>query len=135
MMVLGGSDARSASPTQVLGMYRSYSGGGSARPDTLEDAHMRMSVGGSFGHAPSLSYTSNSGRHFGEAPPGYFSGPVRSGDSGDRMPHFYAMLRKFRMAFKNCTFLLPGLKAALLESPISEVDADPVSITLLLLLD
>lgn len=108
MMLLG--DARSSSPTQVLGMYRSYSGGGSnaPRPETLDDAHMRMSAGGSFGQGPSLSYTSNSGRQFGDAPPGYYGGPMRSSDSGDRTPPFYVMLRRFKSAFKNCTFLLRG---------------------------
>jgi hypothetical protein len=49
-----------------------------------------------------------------------FGGPHRSFgetyyDNGE--PSFYILLRKYKMAFKDCSFLLPGLKAALLEPP------------------
>jgi hypothetical protein len=127
MLLLGGTeDGRSSSsPTQVLGMmYRSYSGGGGSglRSEMLDDhSHLRSSMSvGSFGAGPVLSY----GR-----PPSYGGEPgvsssmqyFNGGGSGDvdRGPHFYVTLRKFRMAFKDCTFLLPGLKVALLEMPES----------------
>ena len=133
MMVLGGHDHRSASPTQVLGMYRSYSGCGShagtmLRPNNsmgpLDDSHLRLSAS-SFGGVPSLSHnytksfggensimsSSNHGRHSHEV------------SEGSQL--FYLFLRKHRAAFKECTFLLPGLKAALLEAPVSRKSGDP----------
>ena len=119
-MVVGGPDPRAASPTQVLGMYRSYSGGGVSvgRPlGPLDDSHLRMSVG-SFG-APSMAYS----RSYGGEPsasPGYYYGPSRSQDASDKTPPFYIFLKRYRAAFKDCTFLLPGLKAALLETPLSD---------------
>jgi hypothetical protein len=126
MMVLGGSDGRAASPTQVLGgMYRSYSGA-SGHPrqgpgsGPLDDSHMRMSVGSFGSHA--MPY----GRPYGDptASPyyNYSMGPSRSHESHDRTPPFYLLLRKYKNAFKDCMFLLPGLKAALLESPLSDRD-------------
>jgi len=119
-MVVGGPDPRAASPTQVLGMYRSYSNGGVSvgRPlGPLDDSHLRMSVG-SFG-APSMAYS----RSYGGEPcasPGYYYGPSRSQDASDKTPPFYIFLKRYRAAFKDCTFLLPGLKAALLETPLSD---------------
>jgi hypothetical protein len=110
-MVVGGHDARSSSPTQVLGMYRSYSGG-TVRP--LDDSHMRMSVG-SFGGQSMSGYN----RSYGDrstSPSNYYTGSTRSHESSERMPSFYILLRKFRAAFKDCTFLLPGVKSALLEN-------------------
>jgi hypothetical protein len=117
-MVVGGHDVRSTSPTQVLGMYRSYS----ERP--LDDSHMRMSVG-SFGGQSMSGYN----RSYGDpsaSPSNYYNmGPVRSHESTDRMPPFYILLKKFREAFRDCTFLLPGVKSALLESSMSDRnDAD-----------
>lgn len=125
MMVLGGSDARASSPTQVLGMYRSYSGSG-PRPGPgppsgpLDDSHLRMSVG-SFGSQQMQPY----GRPYGDpaASPyyNYNMAPSRcSHESSDGSTPFYTLLRKYKNAFKDCTFLLPGLKAALLESPLSD---------------
>ena len=122
--VLGGQDGRSASPTQVLGMYRSYSGGASPRSKSgpLDDTHLRMS-GGSFG-APSIgnSYTRSFGAE-GPPPPGHF----RSNSMGpgpaeptEGPPHFYVFLKKNKGAFKELSFLLPGLKAALSEAPLSD---------------
>jgi hypothetical protein len=125
MMVLGGQDHRSASPSQVLDMYRSYSGGASPRSKPvgpLEDSHLRMSAG-SLG-APSLgnAYT----RSFGDGPPGHYRSNSMPHESPGGSPNFYAFLRKHKMAFKECNFLLPGLKAALLEAPYvkQEEDAD-----------
>ncbi len=120
MMVLGGHDARSASPTQVLGMYRSYSGGVpylSSRP--TEDGHMR-STGESFGGASiNHSYT----RSFGvESSPIQYRGQSAGPLVSEGVSAFYSLLRKHRGAFKECMFLLPGLKAALLESPLSSKD-------------
>lgn len=114
-MVVGGADPRAASPTQVLSEYRSYSSGG-PRPGPLDDSHMRMSVG-SFG-GQSMAYS----RSYGEAggsPNYYYSGQTRSHEGSDKNPPFYASLRKYKAAFKDCTFLLPGLKAALLEASLS----------------
>ncbi len=117
MMVLGGHDQRSASPTQVLGMYRSYSGGMpylSSRPN--EDSHTR-STGESFGGGSiNQSYT----RSFGvESSPIYSRAQKGGSMASDGVTAFYSLLRKHRGAFKECMFLLPGLKAALLESPLS----------------
>lgn len=115
MMVVGGHDARSSSPTQVLGMYRSYSGG-TVRP--LDDSHMRMSVG-SFG-GQSMSGYNRSYVDPAASPSSYYMGPIRSHESVDRLPPFYALLRKFRAAFRDCSFLLPGVKSALLEHAMSD---------------
>ena len=113
MMYLGGSDARSSSPTQVLNIYRSYSGTGVPRPDMLDDSHMRMSVG-SFG-----GQSITSGKPYGDPSSSmqYYGGGMRTNDNAERGPHFYVLLRKYKLAFKDCTFLLPGIKAALLETP------------------
>jgi hypothetical protein len=135
MMVVGGNEGRASSPTQVLGMYRSYSasgngGPGAARPSSgLEDSHLRMSVG-SFG-SPSMAYSRSYGGEPAGASPYYYppGGPLRSQDNMDKFnPTFHNFLRRHRNAFKDCTFLLPGLKAALLETPRSEAgDGPPTS--------
>lgn len=134
MYIVGGHDARSSSPTQVLGMYPSYSGG-AGRP--LDDSHMRMSVGSFGGHS-----MSDYNRGYGDpsaSPSNYYMGPIRSLESTDRTPLFYMLLRKFRAAFKDCTFLLPGVKAALLENSVLDRndggasivhEDDPVSVSL-----
>lgn len=129
MMVLGGNE-RSTSPTQVLGMYHhSYSGDGShgvrgtnSMGGPLEDSHLRMS-GGSFG-APSLSH--NYTRSFG----GFDQSPVYPGrmghshDGQDGGQFFYVFLKRHKAAFQDCSFLLPGLKTALLEAPLSSTKSD-----------
>ena len=132
MMVLGGPDARPSSPSQVLGIYQSYSGGGaSVVQRALDDSHMRLSVG-SFG-GPSMSYGS---RPYGDpatsSPPYYYGmGPARSHESvGERSPPFYVFLRRYKAAFKDCSFLLPGLKAALLEAPLSDQKGDEAPTTI-----
>lgn len=113
MMVLGGTDTRTASPTQVLGMYRSYSGGGRSGP--LDDSHLRMSVG-SFGAQAHC-------RPYGEsvAPQSHFygSGPLPSQSDVDSSPTFYSFLKQHRSVFKDCVFLLPGLKAAIFQSELA----------------
>ena len=38
-------------------------------------------------------------------------------DNVDGSPLFYAFLKRNKDAFKECSFLIPGLKAALLETP------------------
>jgi hypothetical protein len=128
LLVVGGTEPRATSPTQVLGMYRSYSGGAGAmvqRPvlGPLEDSHYRMSVG-SFG-SPSMAYSRSYGEHTSASPCYYYPGPSRSHENLDKSPPFHSFLRKHRNAFKDCTFLLPGLKAALLEAPRNE-SGDPV---------
>jgi hypothetical protein len=135
MMVLGGQEHRSASPSQVLDMYRSYSGSAPAasprsKGGPLDDTHIRMS-GTSLG-SPSLghSYT----RSFGEAAPGQYrsNSNINTANnnkghhgSNDGSPNFYHFLKKHKAAFKECTFLMPGLKAALLEAPdVKQGEAD-----------
>lgn len=119
-LVVGGHDPRSASPTQVLGMYQSYSGGATGRP--LDDSHMRMSVG-SFGGQSMSGYNRSYGG-VGDpsaSPSNYYSmGQIRSHESPDRIPTFYMLLGKFRDAFTDCTFLLPGVQSALSKSSISD---------------
>lgn len=124
MLLVGGSDTRPASPTQVLGVYRSYSGGGgSTRPGPLDDGLMRMSVG-----SPSAQPMPFSRPYAepGPSPNYYYPGPIRSPEGSDKTPLFYTFLRRHRGAFKDCVFLLPGLKAALLEAPLND-DGEPNS--------
>lgn len=112
-MVVGGGDA-SNSPSQAL-LYRSYSNGGQPRTGPLDDSHLRMSVG-SFGlGANSMPYS----RSYAEGPvasPNYYYGSSRAHEAPDGTPLFYTFLAKHKLAFKNCSFLLPGLKVALIES-------------------
>lgn len=117
MMVLGGPEHRSSSPTQVLGMYRSYSGSRGPPPPRMEEPPFRM-AGGSFGgHAyrppPPPGYDPYS-----RPPPPHIPPPHDA--PSERMPPFYIFLRRHRGAFSACNFLLPGLKAALLEAPNNE---------------
>lgn len=116
MMVLGGQDNRSSSPTQVLDMYRSYSGGGGPSPRTskTDESHLRMS-GSMGGQSLPNSYT----KSFNEAPKGQYRAPGMGGhpESNDGNPGFYVYLKRHKGAFKECSFLLPGLKAALLQAP------------------
>lgn len=143
-LMLGGQDHRSASPTQVLGMYHSYSGGGShgmLRSNNsmgpLEDSHLRLSAG-SFGAAPSLSH--NYTRSFGgeNSVMSYNGRMAQSHEAGEGGQLFYLFLRKHKAAFKECSFLLPGLKAALLEAPGKSGDLgdgmDPMVSDLILML-
>lgn len=112
VMVVGGQDPRSASPTDALGMYRSYSGGTTTtRP--LDDSHFRMSVGSFGGQSIAAAYSRNSYGGDPTASPGsYYAGPIRSVESNvDRYPPFYTFLRKYRAVFRDCTFLLPGIKS------------------------
>eukprot|EP00934_Nitzschia_sp_Nitz4_P009115 Nitzschia sp. Nitz4//scaffold68_size99682//51527//54845//NITZ4_004567-RA/size99682-snap-gene-0.2-mRNA-1//1//CDS//3329556602//9105//frame0 len=117
MMVLGGQEHRSSSPTQVLDMYRSYSGGPGPSPrsnkgsTSMEESHARMN---SHGAEPPVSNSYS--RSFAEPPPGqYRSGPPYP-ETSDGSPGFYMFLKRHKGAFKDCTFLLPGLKAALLQT-------------------
>jgi Glycosyl hydrolases family 2, TIM barrel domain len=79
---------------------------------------------GSFGPVMSQTYT----RSFEQGPPPGMPprvfpgmGPSRSQDSPLA---FYPFLKRNKAAFIKCTFLLPGLKAALLESPLSNTPVD-----------
>jgi hypothetical protein len=117
MMVVGGHDARSTSPTQVLNMYRSYSSvPRSAASATLEVS--RSSGGGmmmmSSGSASFGMYGGgrSSATYDAAASPVYdthapLPPPVSS------IPPFYYLLRKFKEAFRGITFLLPGIKECL----------------------
>lgn len=122
MMLLGGQEHRAPSPSQLLDMYRSYSNGEGASPrpkrgSPLEDSHIR-STGGNLG-APSRFGEGNSGGQYGNSSRG---GPHET----DGSPSFYAFLKKYKDAFKECSFLMPALKVALLEAPDvkQEVEAD-----------
>jgi len=107
MMVVGGPDARASSPTEVLGMYTN-----AVHP--LDDSHLRMSVG-SFGGQSMAPQGYNRSPYDPSPPPNYYSrGPPPEGVDS-RMPLFYVLLRKYRHAFQECTFLLPGVKSALQE--------------------
>jgi len=127
----GGPDPLTNSPSQVLGMYRSYSGaaeptGPSRSSGPLDDSHLRMSVG-SFG-AQSMAYSRSYGEPTGSPNTYYYAGPNRPQESPaavERSPPFYAFLKKHRAAFMDCIFLLPGLKTALLEMPVSTGIDDP----------
>jgi len=128
MMILA-DDGRAQSPTQVLNMYPTYSGGYGAQPPALQ-APFRPRGGngpaqplgaGSFG--PSMSMSQSYTRSFDGMPPAMYSGPMaplRTIEHPDGALSFYPFLRRNKAAFIKCTFLLPGLKAALLESPLSE---------------
>eukprot|EP00980_Cylindrotheca_fusiformis_P004728 scaffold1004_cov105-Cylindrotheca_fusiformis.AAC.11 len=102
MMVLRGGQTGPSSPSQVLDMYRSYSAS-PKKQHPLDENHgpSGPSYGNSFGHGGPML-----GRH------------GRSGhENADGSPNFYSFLKKNKHAFKECSFLLPGLKAALLEAP------------------
>jgi hypothetical protein len=126
MMVVGGSDYRAASPNQVLGTLGSYS---IPRPppgqDLLDDCHVHMST--SFG-THSIAFARSYGTEpiasniYGQPHPSMRTSP--SHESNDSDPIFYLFLRKYKIAFASCLFLLPGLKTALLEPSISNDKAD-----------
>lgn len=129
MMILA-DDGRAQSPTQVLGMYPSYSGGYGAQPPGPQvpfrpkggSGPMPPLGAGSFG--PSMSMSQSYTRSFDGAPLGMMypgpMAPLRTFEHPEGALSFYPFLRRNRAAFIKCTFLLPGLKAALLESPLSE---------------
>lgn len=132
MMVIGGTDdERAQSPSQVLGMYPSYSGGYESQP--MVQAPFRPKSGpmvegpggsGSFGPVMSPAYT----RSFEQGPPPGMPPRVFPGMGPSRSQDFplafYPFLKRNKAAFIKCTFLLPGLKAALLESPLSNKPVD-----------
>lgn len=131
MMLLGGTDdAREQSPTQVLGMYPSYSGGYGNQPAlqapfrTRTGAVMdgRPLASASFGPVMAQTYTRSCEQGPRQAMPvvGVFSGQMAPSASQEGALAFYPFLNRNRAAFIKCSFLLPGLKAALLESPLSE---------------
>ncbi|KAL3936269.1 MAG: hypothetical protein SGBAC_008377 [Bacillariaceae sp.] len=110
MMLLGGEQTGgAASPSQVLHMYQSYSGGGSpkSKQRPVEDRNMQSGP-----HMPNSSALNHPG-----------SGMMENSDGS---PMFYLFLKRNKDAFKECSFLLPGLKAALLETP-GDMKKDPDS--------
>lgn len=127
MMLLGGPDARATSPTQMLSMYPSYSGGYSHHSGQQAPFRSRGSGENPVRSMSSGSFGGNAyNRSFNEGSPhlNYQSGQIghdssRSQDGGP--PGFYIFLAKNKNAFIKCSFLLPGLKAALLEPPISDL--------------
>ena len=121
MMVLGGPEHRSSSPTQVLGMYRSYSGSRGPHQPRLEEVPYRGGYGYR-GGPPPPGYDP----YVRGPPPQLPPPPTHEGLAGaGSMPPFYIFLRKCRGAFTACTFLLPGLKAALLEAPGDDYATPP----------
>jgi len=128
MMVLGGPDQQPASPTQMLSMYPSYSGGYGSQGSTQgtgafrsRNGHVREQNGirsmssGSFGG--SMLYS----RSYEASPHSAYNGGQGASRSQDGPPRFYIFLGRNKAAFIKCSFLLPGLKAALLESPIDDI--------------
>jgi hypothetical protein len=111
IMVVGGHDPRSSSPSEALGMFRSYSGG-TATTRPLDDSHFRMSVGSFGGQSMSAGFNRSSYGDPTSSPSTYYTGPIRSIESSiDKLPPFYILLRKYRAVFRDCTFLLPGVKS------------------------
>lgn len=99
LIVLGGGQERPSSPHQFLEGY-------SSRPYAPPQA------------PPSQSYR--------QGPPPYqaFSHP----ETIDGAPGFYFYLKRHKGAFKDCSFLLPGLKVALLQtSDVKEEASDDTS--------
>ena len=129
MMVLGGPDQQSTSPTQMLSMYPSYSGGygsqGSGqhapfrtRSGLMPDQPpMRSLDSESFGVGSGM-YT----RSYDASPHASYNDPHSQDGprTQDGSPSFYAFLGRNKSAFIKCSFLLPGLKASMLESPITD---------------
>jgi hypothetical protein len=127
-MVLGGpDDERAQSPSQLLGMYPLYPDGSQSLVQMpfgpvsgpIVDGPSRS---GSFGPVMSHPYM----RPFEQGPPPGIPPRVFSGvgRSYSQDFSFYPFLKRNRAAFIKCTFLLPGLKAALLESPLSNKPED-----------
>ena len=123
------------------GKNNSNNNNNNARP--LEDSHLRMSVG-SFGGQSMQSGAGGGGGGYNRSPyphhhevlplpppPSYYSSsrlglppPLHESSMMDsRVPLFYVLLRKYRRAFQDCTFLLPGVRSALLEDE-SASDSD-----------
>lgn len=137
-MFLGGTDdGRAQSPMEVLGMYPSpsYSGGYGNQPFLQAPFRSRSGPisegpvrGESFGPLMSQTYT----RPFDPGLPPRMPlrvfpgmGPkMGSQDFKNGALAFYPFLRRNRAAFIKCSFLLPGLKAAMLESPLSSKPMD-----------
>jgi hypothetical protein len=124
MMLLGGPDQQPASPTQMLSMYPSYSGGYGSQ-GSGHGGHFRNRSGHGPEHNPMQSMSSGSfggpamyTRSYEVSSLGGY--PNDGSRSQDGPPIFYAFLSRNKAAFVKCSFLLPGLKAALLESPISD---------------
>jgi hypothetical protein len=132
IMIVGGQDPRSASPTEGL-VFRSYSAGTSNTTRPLDDSHFRMSVGSFGGQSMSMAYNRTAYADP-TSPNGYYPAPIRSIEaSSDRLPHFYILLRKYRAAFRDCTFLLPGVKAISADGVDGENGDDPsVSVFLII---
>jgi hypothetical protein len=136
IFLLGGQDNRASSPSQVLDIYRTTSVS-SPRAKKYDDdvgtGNLRLS--GSLLASPSLGNYSMRGsfgadvpmmpQHQGYHPPPplhhlslyhrsspYHHRPCRStAPAPDGAPGFYVFLRKHREAFREITFLLPGLKS------------------------
>lgn len=119
-------------------MYRTYSTGAGSRDGLLDDSHLRMSVG-SFGYSRSYGDPASPGesglRSHDNLELHHPTHRSRNPYHGIGLDHygmghtvrtqsFYVLLVKFRAAFKGCTFLLPGLKVALLKQGSSE-DGNP----------
>ena len=146
--VLGGNsdNGRSASPSQVLDLYK---GGGSIEEADLRLSASLGSpmIGASYSYSssrpfatgieggpqqPSLSGgDSNRRNHLSPRPQRSYSGhrshrPNRASSAGppnkDGSPRFYNFLRNSSDAFLDCTFLLPELKMAVVESKNAKKD-------------
>lgn len=147
--VLGGNsdNGRSSSPSQVLDLYK---GGGSIEEADLRLSASLGSpmIGASYSYSssrpfatgmeggpqqPSLSGSDSNRRnnHLSPRPQRRYSGhrshrPQRASSAGphnkDGSPRFYSFLRNNSDAFLDCTFLLPELKTAVMESKKAKLE-------------
>jgi len=133
-ITLLGNDHRAASPSQVLEFHknsmdeglrlcgsmgsplhsRQYVGGGDAppapQPPPPQPTH------GHYAHHPSSGPYGHPYHHHQQPYPTHRPYRGSAPPNPDGTPHFYSFLRTHKDAFRNVTFLLPGLKTVLLEA-------------------
>jgi hypothetical protein len=131
-ITLLGNDHRAASPSQVLEIgFRSGSGSPRSKPSSsLDDRNLRLSASmgspiysrpyvGDGGQSSHSNYQHSSSLHpFGhpyQNAPYPTHRPYRgsTAPAPDGAPHFYIFLRRHKNAFREVTFLLPGLKSVM----------------------
>ena len=122
LIMLGAPDGRATSPSQVLDMYRrSYSGGG-PEPSPRSNRGGPLEMTGSMMLVPPRSHSYS--RSYLEGPPHYRGNGFGHPEGSDGGPGFYDFLKRHKGAFKECSFLLPGLKTALLQASDAKEEPD-----------